>query len=161
MKAHWSSHLPVLVKVLRVTDGPVLELGMGIHSTPFLHWMCAERKRLLVSYESKIYYLGINSCFKNELHQMHLVEDWDKIDIEKSWDVAFIDHEAERREIDIKRLANYAKYLVVHDTQTHRKGQRSYGYDDVFPLFKYQRDFTFATAWTSVLSNFKDLSNLK
>ena len=46
------SHLPVLIKMVLMTDGPILELGTGFFSTPVLHWLCAEKKRKLVSYDS-------------------------------------------------------------------------------------------------------------
>ena len=100
----------------------------------------------------------MNDRWDRGRHKVFLVKDWDKIDIEKPWDVAFIDHEAERRRIEIRRLANYAKYIIVHDTQP--QSEHEYQYKDIYPLFKYRRDFTFSRAWTSVLSNFKELSNL-
>ena len=46
----WGSHLPVLKRALEITDGDVLEMGMGIHSTPEMHWSCINRN--LVSYEN-------------------------------------------------------------------------------------------------------------
>jgi len=155
----WSSHLPVLAKVLRVTKGSVLELGMGIFSTPFLHWMClADGRRELFSYESNERYFKEQRLFSRGFHKIELVKDWDKIDIDKPWCVAFIDHEAERRKIEIRRLSWHARYLVVHDTQP--QAEQEYGYNEIYPLFKYRRDYKFSRANTSVLSNFKDLSEL-
>jgi hypothetical protein len=34
------------------TDGDVLELGLGVFSTPYLHYQCILSKRKLVSYEN-------------------------------------------------------------------------------------------------------------
>jgi len=154
----WSSHLPVLSKVFKVTRGPILELGMGLYSTPFLHWMCAEVKRPLVSYEKEDYWIKTNHWFATKDHQIHHVKDWDKIDIEQPWEMAFIDHEPARRKIELARLANYAKYIVLHDTQPNQ--EKHYHYQEVYPMFKHIRHFGFSRAWTGVLSNFVDLSKL-
>ena len=43
----WSSHLPVLIKLMAMTSGDVLEVGTGIYSTPFLHWACFSQGRNL------------------------------------------------------------------------------------------------------------------
>ena len=54
---HWASHYPLLIKVMQITSGDVLELGMGMASTPLLHWLCFDTGRNLISYENnKKYY---------------------------------------------------------------------------------------------------------
>lgn len=47
-----STHLAVLMEAVRRTAGPVLELGVGLYSTPVLHWLCYPTNRRLVSYDS-------------------------------------------------------------------------------------------------------------
>ena len=41
----------VVSRFLEETEGPVLELGMGLYSTPLLDLLCHEEKRELVSYD--------------------------------------------------------------------------------------------------------------
>jgi len=158
------SHLPILSKVLGLSEGPVLELGMGLFSTPYLHWACYN-KRKLVSYENKkdFYELFIFNdkrelCNNYDFHEVKFVEDWDKIDISGHWGVVLVDHNpGPRRREEIKRLANSADYIVVHDTDA--KNDWYYKYAEYFPLFKYRYD-TKIYPMTTVLSNFKDLSCL-
>ena len=152
----YSTHIPVLMKLLSVTNGDVLEMGMGLYSTPFLHWACMD-KRKLVSYENSPQYHRYFKSYATPLHEMHFVDNWDEADIERPWDIAFIDHSPEeRRKEDVKRLANHAKYLVVHDTEPAH--EEVYHYSEIFPLFKYRYDFENPRSNTSVLSNTVDLS---
>jgi len=57
----------------------------------------------------------------------------------------------------MKRVANNADYVVVHDTD--EKNDWYYKYSEYFPLFKYRWDSKIYPR-TTVLSNFKDLKNL-
>lgn len=155
---NWASHNTLLVKCLSLTSGDVLEMGAGPFSTPLLHWLTYPYKRKLVTYENNDRYFNGFVTFKNEYHDVIKVEDWDKAEIEKEWDVALIDHKPpERRKVDIARLANYVKYLVVHDTLW--KGEHNYHYKEIYPLFKYRYDFKFKSQ-TTVLSNFVDVTNI-
>jgi hypothetical protein len=166
IKAHMhiggGSHLPILIKVLRLTDGPVLELGTGLFSTPFLHWACYPNRKL-VSYENKEEFFNTwNFDDKREAvndysyHQRYLVTDWDKIDISERWGVVLVDHNpGPRRRDEIKRVANNADYIVVHDTDD--KNDWYYKYAEYFPLFKYRWDSKIYPR-TTVLSNFFEIS---
>lgn len=162
------SHLPILMKIMEKTEGPVLELGMGLFSTPYLHWACFDKKRKLVSYENKkdFYELFIFNDRRelcndyNSYHEIKFVEnnDWDKIDISEHWGIVFIDHNpGPRRREEMKRVANNADYVIVHDTDD--KNDWYYKYSEYFPLFKYRWDSKIYPR-TTILSNFKDLSDL-
>lgn len=155
---HWGSHLPILMKVVRMTTGPVLELGIGLFSTPVLHWLCYETKRELVSYDQDRGYLKMFRNYESNFHKILPVDDWDKIEIERPWDVVLVDHIDERRRFDVARLAGYAKYILVHDANPEEDDR--YQYSKVYPLFKYQYLYTKAAPSTMVLSNFEDLSKL-
>jgi len=155
---HWGSHLPVLMKVIALTDGPVLEMGTGLFSTPYLHWACYLSHRSLVSYENSLEYYDTNKCYQHDdFHDVRYVEDWDAADIERPWDVALIDHRpSERRIVDVARLAQWVKYLVLHDTGP--KKDRHYHYSQVFPLFASRYDFNdVQRAKVTVVSNLVDL----
>jgi hypothetical protein len=157
---NWSSHLPVLIKVLNISEGPVLEMGMGLFSTPVLHWLCLDQKRTLVSYDNNTEYFNQNKAFETDLHQIIFIEDWDKANIENvHWGLVFIDHlPDERRKVDIKRIANNADYIVVHDSE--EKNEYKYHFSEIYSLFKYRFDYRRQKPYTTVLSNFKDLGNL-
>lgn len=157
-QAKYGSHLPVLVKLLSITAGPVLELGGGWCSTPVLHWLCAPAKRRLVTYDNDPAMFRILHGYQSEQHEIYLVDDWDKAEIEQAWDVVLVDHApALRRKEDIKRLAKYAKFLAVHDTSW--KVEKNYHYSEIWPLFRYRCDYTAVTPYTTILSNFVDLKD--
>ena len=140
--------MPVLIRTVQMTNGPVLELGAGIFSTPLLHWLCEEKDRELATYESVEKYYRIAKQFKSKTHTVELVDDWDKINVDKHWSVAFIDHPTDRRAKDALRLKDIADYVILHDTQ-----DSAYGYDKVWPHFKYIYHWKFHKPWTSVVSN--------
>jgi hypothetical protein len=161
------SHLPILSKIMNMTEGPVLELGMGLFSTPYLHWACFDTHRQLVSYENKRDFYGLfvfddkrEAGNAYDYHQIGFVEnsDWDRVDLSGHWCVVLVDHNpGPRRKVEIRRLAQLADYIVVHDTDD--KNDWYYKYSEVYPLFRYRYD-TKIYPRTTVLSNLKDLSSL-
>ena len=65
MKIHmkYCTYIPALVRALEMVEGEVLELGAGVNSTFFLHWMCECQGRKLVTYENnKSYYEMFVHC---------------------------------------------------------------------------------------------------
>lgn len=158
--AGYSSHMPVLIKLVNMTDGPILELGTGLFSTPYLHWACFSLKRKLVSYDDQEKYIEYVKRFQSDYHDVILVDTFDNADIEKHWNIAFVDHQpCLRRVVEIARLAAFADYVVLHDTQISRK--EDYQYYKIYPMFKYRYDFKEVRPHTSVLSNFIDLKDFK
>jgi len=157
----YGSHIPILIKVLQLSEGPVLELGSGVFSTPILHWLCLEAKRLLMTYENDMEHFEMNKVFETNEHQIKFVNNWDDAKIEDThWGVVFVDHgPGERRVVEIARLAQKADYIIVHDTEPDHDSQYSY-IDHAFPLFKYRYNYKRRRPYTTVLSNFKDLTNL-
>ncbi len=153
----WGSHLPVLIKLVNITKGDILELGTGLYSTPFLHWACFPDRKL-VSYESDFECYKLNKQYDIEFHYVHFVKVWKNIEIDKQWDIVLVDHSpSQRRIVEIKRLADFAKYIVIHDTQ---RNSRFCDLNQIWPLFKYRYDYTRAVPHTTVVSNFVDLSFL-
>ena len=151
------SYLPVLTRIVDLTDGPILELGMGF-STMILDMMCCLTKRPLVSYENDRKWYEKSLVYASDFHQILLAEDWDKIDIDSThWSVAFIDHRpALRRRVEAKRLKDNADYIILHDSEPEIN--KFYRYTDIYPLFKYRYDYTRCKPYTVVLSNFKKLN---
>lgn len=159
LSARYGSHLPVLLQALALTDGPVLELGMGVTSTPILSAWCQLEGREVVSVENDV---DISNWGENHYganhHRIEYVESWDAAPIDRPWDVALIDHSpSERRVVEIRRLAHRAKYIIVHDT--NGRYNREYRYDTIWPLFEHRLDFTALTPSTTILSNLVPLDD--
>lgn len=154
------SHLPVLIRIVLMTEGPILELGTGFFSTPVLHWLCAENKRELVSCESSESFIAVAKNYEADFHEVVLIKDWAKFDIEsRHWSIVLVDHApGPQRKVEFARVANYADYVIVHDTEP--KNDRYYHYSEVAPLYKFRWDYDQLYPHTSVFSNFKDLSFL-
>jgi len=152
----YSTHIPMLIKAVQLSQGPVVEFGSGMFSTPILHWLCMESGRPLETYENYGSYFNLVSQFADKNHKIVLVDDWDKIVLGQHYGVVFIDHLTIRRSIDALRVKDIADYVVLHDSQTDH-----YSYSKVYPGFKYIYHWKKERPWTTVLSNFKDLSNLK
>ena len=160
IQREWGTHLPVLIKLTSITNGSILELGGGVYSTPFLHWVCFPSKRKLVSYDSDPGYFQQVLQYVDTFHDVTFVNDWDSINIELPWDIVLVDHVTERRATEAKRVANFAKYVVLHDSDPSRNN-RVYKYDEVYPLFKYRFDYKDTSPNTTVLSNFVNLTDFK
>lgn len=149
----YGSHLPVLTQIVKKTNGPILELGVGLYSTPYLHWACFPTKRELTSYDNDDRWIRYFRDCRSDFHKVEVVTDWDRLEINQFWDVALVDHNpALRRKEEVKRLANFAKYIIVHDTEAET--EKYHHYNEIYPLFKYRWDYTAAMPNTTVLSNF-------
>ena len=154
----YGSHIPVLINLLEISDGDVLEMGMGYFSTPLLHWFCRMQNRQLFSYENDPRYYSIFSGNVFDFHKMTLVDDWDRTEIDKKWSIVLIDHAPPaRRADDIRRLANVAEYIVIHDTS--KSQDKHYHYSEIWSLFKHRVDIKLSCQ-LSVVSNFVDVAKL-
>jgi hypothetical protein len=154
------SYLPVLSKLVAVTTGPILELGVGFCSTPFLHWTCFPTRRKLVSYENSPEYFAFAKSWEKPFHEVHCIDNWDNAEFEgKPWTIAFLDHSpGPRRGIDAMRLA-HSDYLVIHDSENSQA--RNYGLHRVYKNFKYRYKYTDAFPATSIWSNKFDVRKFK
>lgn len=168
ISGNYGTHLAPLIKCMELTSGDVLEMGVGYFSTPYLHYKCQLDGRKLVSIDNERGWIKrfadsefYQHLYRRDFHEFQFVEDWKDADIEKPWTVALVDHSpSERRKEDIKRLANYAEYIVVHDANDERRFRKEYNYNEIYPLFKYKKIWTGDTRQAVVLSNFHNLDNL-
>lgn len=166
ISGNYGTHLGPLTQLIPITSGPVLEMGMGFFSTPYLHYVCFHSKRHLTSYDNDKGWVKrfANSTFHNHkyqgpYHDLIYVDNWDDAKIERPWDIALIDHSpSERRIVDVKRIANRAKYIVIHDS--NEKHEKDYHYSEIYPLFKHRKVWDFEERHADVLSNFENLDNL-
>ena len=146
----FSSHFPVLIRAVEMTTGPVLECGVGDYSTPVLHWLCGPKRRLVSLESDQTYYQRVLP-YVNAWHSVMFVEDWDATPIEQPWDVAFVDHLQDRRRIEVARLAAWAKFVVVHDTEA--RSAAKYNLRDAVAAYRYNYTLRAAHPNTTVLSN--------
>lgn len=152
---HWSTHMTMLMKAVRVSGGTVVEVGGGIFSTPLLHWMCKEMGRRLISYENDPEFFRLMHEFQSRDHSVRFIENWDDMDFKSHRGVVFIDHHPEaRRGADAIRFKDSADFIVLHDTERPEK----YGYDAVWQHFKYVYHWKDCRPWTSVVSNRYDIN---
>ena len=133
------------------TSGPVLELGSGITSTPFLFWLCRSQERLFISYDND------KTWIRNIGYPIKYVSNWDNTKIDNThWSVVLVDHQpGERRHIDALRLKDKADYIILHDSGP--KEDRYYHYKKIYSSFKYRYDYKKFPPFTTVLSNFIDV----
>jgi len=151
-----STHNLMLIKCIQATDGAVLEMGSGFFSTPLLHWLCAERHRLLITYEDNLEYFNFANRFKSWNHRVRFTPDWN-IKIDRHYSVALIDQTTKYRASVALALKDSVDYIILHDSQAedHYKYHRLWGH------FKYRYDYKDHYPWTTVLSNFNDLKWLE
>ena len=153
------SHLPVLMRLLPMTTGPVLELGCGIYSTQYLHWACYTKQRRLVTCENNPAYFGYADQFASRSHEIRKVKEWSELDLSEPWSVAFVDHAPdEARWQDIARLT-HAEYVVAHDAEN--RNERKYKFSTIHHLFKYRWKYSGAFPYTAVFSNFHNLEGFE
>ena len=150
-----STHFPILMKVLEISDGPVMEIGSSISSTPLLHWLCREKNLKLVTYEKNPDNFAFAKGFQSRNHSIRFVKDWEEIDTESHWGVVLLDQIPEIRMVtDPLRLKDNTDYIVTHDILTE-------DYDQVWPHFKHHYEWKESHPRTVVFSNLKNLSNLQ
>jgi hypothetical protein len=153
----WTTHQTMLIKCVEKTNKPVLELGSGLFSTPLLHWLCKIQGVALWTYENEDEFYNFAKGFRSKMHRIRLIKDWDELDLKTHFGVVFIDHHPPlQRGKDVIKFKNNADYIILHDTEK----EESYGYDKVWSHFKYRYDWKDCPPYTTVLSNFKDLSDL-
>ncbi len=155
----YETHRPVLREaLLRVPHGLILELGAGEGSTPPLHEVCLATGRPVVTLESDRAWFERFESLNSENHAVVHVPSWDALDspIMRSlpYAIAFVDHTPTRRVTDIEWLAHRARVVVVHDTES-----KDYGYEKILDgVFRWSVTYKGHHPWTSVLSNFVDVS---
>jgi hypothetical protein len=125
----WSSWLPALGYALGNSHGPVLEIGIGHFSTPFLHEFCKGANRELWSIESDDtwrknfegrYAWDTSSDRDPAFHRFgYPMKNPPAIEFQKSvnWGVVFIDDSpgGENRAKHFRSFIDHSEYVVVHD----------------------------------------------
>lgn len=166
---NYATHLGPLIACVNKTNGDVLELGMGLFSTPYLHYACTGSKRKLLSLENDPGWCRhfkssdfMHFLYSNDYHQLELVDNYENSSlIDKEWDVVLVDQTPDlSRKETVKKLANKAKYIIIHDSNDDKRSRNVYQYYEIYPLFKYKRVWDLDDRHATVLSNFVDLEDL-
>jgi hypothetical protein len=151
----YETHRPVLCEAVLRTRGPILELGTGDGSTIALHSVATECSRRVFSFDNDRNWIDRFLHLRSEHHLLACLPNWDDCPVESQfWAVAFVDHRpAQRRVVEIARLAHRAELLVVHDTESPE-----YSYEAIIGSFAYRLDYREQLPWTTLLSNYVDVS---
>lgn len=160
VSGHYGTHLPCLIKAAEKTNGDMLELGMGVFSTPYLHYKAVLDNRQLYSYENFKEWAGffLKYGYEHPNHHIAVIDKYANAPIEKPWDVVLIDQTPDSsRAEEVRRLANWAKYIVIHDSNGHQ--DKIYHYSTIYPLFRYRTIWDKDGRHATVLSNLVDLKD--
>ena len=149
----FATHQKVLKRAIDLSTGPILEMGAGDGSTPFIHILAPGRK--IVTLETEADWLNRFMYMQDSFHVLIGGADYEEFDslVRQYYDIAFIDHApGERRNVDIAKVTD-CRFVIIHDTH-----DPAYEYEKTLPLYKYRYDYKELTPHTSVLSNIDDLS---
>lgn len=161
---NWSNHRYLLWPALEATKEskhPVLELGCGDGSTPFLKQYCKDNKRILKSLDS-------NKEWADKHGSIYL-QTWDSMQwfYKQQYSVVLIDEApgSHRKEA----LGLFAMYpihfeiIVIHDSEPVGWNSSDYKVRPLFDQFKYVKDFESPKpgAWASALSNTIDVTKFE
>jgi hypothetical protein len=150
----WSGHRELLWPALEATKHlkiPVLELGCGFGSTPYLQQYCKENELELLSYD-------FNKDWADKFGAVY-VENWDvAVDWNREYSVALVDESpGEHRKESVQRLARTSRIVVVHDSEPAGWNASDYQVREHFSLYRNWRDLRpdiDGQPWTTALSNF-------
>lgn len=130
----WGSHLPYLRAAAEMVEGPVLEVGAGIYSTPFV----AQRGSVTVETDPRWakWARSQGADVRSELPS-------------GSFGVALIDGPEDTRAETIRALRGRVKVFVVHDTE-----HPGYGYEPLLSSFTNRFDSSDLPRTTVVSDDF-------
>lgn len=152
---NWGSHRPLLWHALEEVKHlglPVLELGCGDNSTPFLRQYCKDNKLILYSYDSKLPWA--------EKFGAIYVDDWDSKGLwHMDYGVVLLDlAPGEYRKTALKKL-HHVRIVVAHDVEV----AADHGYKMRAELFKYKyhKEHITSGAGTMAVSDYFDVGKWK
>lgn len=155
----FSSHQPLIIHLLNtITEGEVLEFGMGWNSSPIMNLICGMQGRQLTSLDTDVAWASKFTSYQKPIHDvvcMQLFElvEWDHPLFKKHYSIAFVDGApAEIRQPFLEKIKDNADYIVVHDTECVVQGVKNcYAFD--FSMFKHVYHFKSKPPMTSLVSN--------
>lgn len=152
---NWSSHRELLWPALEMTKElgrPVLELGCGHGSTPFLQEYCRDNSLELFSYD-------YDHSWALQFGAVH-VTNWENIPWRKEYGVVLCDESpGEQRKVSISKL-HHAKIVIIHDSEVPGWNASDYKVRGEIEKYKYFYDLKSErpNAWASACSDFINVS---
>ena len=152
------SHIPTLSVLLGMTNGPIVECGMGTWSTPLLNAHANYGRRLLLSLETDETWMAKFEHLRSDNHLMQIISDWritDAIMKVPRWSVAFIDCSPGEVRVPLAlRLKEHADFIVCHDTEADfPPAAGNYGWRHLEGVFKHKTVCGLWRPWTTVYSD--------
>ena len=170
--SYGSAAIPLTVSTL-LSTGDVLELGMGMYSTPLLHNLGAHLNRQVVSVETNLEWLNkfiiYNSTRTHKLYHLSKSE-LNLYGLNRLWGLVFVDHgDAKARNLNVLNFSKLAMIVIVHDAENASEDLYNYVKNKLRDSFKYSCKYSpFSSkeknTWTTstlILSNFINIDNLK
>lgn len=159
----WSSHRPLLWEALEATKDsphPVLEMGCGNGSTPYLRQYCQDNDRNLRSIDN-------NPDWALKFGAELISNQWDSglWFYKQQYSVVLIDHAPGEKRHDALQLFSafpiHFEIIVIHDSEIPGWNASDYKVRPLFKNFKYMIDDKpkeKGAPWTTALSNTVDVS---
>jgi hypothetical protein len=156
----YGSHRNLLWEALEATKHlklPVIELGSGQSSTPYIRQYCKDEGLEFFTYESSRKWA--------ETMGSEYVEDWDKMNFwDKEFSVCLLDlAPGEYRKVALMKLIN-TKVICVHDSEAPGWNASDYRIRPLFSKFKYMLDDipnVKGAPWTTLVSNEIDVTKFE
>lgn len=153
-----SNHRLLLWPALEATKHlnlPILELGCGDGSTPYIRQYCKDNGFQFYSYDS-------SEQWAYKFDSIYIM-DWDMFPWSKEFSVALVDEApGEHRKESIVKLNS--RIIVVHDSEIEGWNASDYKVRPLFDKFKYVKDLKSnmkGGAWASALSNEFDVTKFE
>jgi DNA-binding ferritin-like protein (Dps family) len=160
----WGSHQPLLIHVMNtISEGNVIELGMGDCSTPLLHFLCEKQGRNLFSYEFDKEWCDKYKSYESDFHKIQLLNEinfhnGDYLLQRNHYSIALIDsHPAWTRQFSMSLLKDSVDFFIVHDTFYISNGEKVSDNNYDFSEFKNVIHFDKVNRQSALFSN-KEIS---
>jgi hypothetical protein len=169
--SYGSAAIPLTVSAL-LSTGDILELGMGMYSTPLLHNLGAHSNRHVVSVETNLEWLQkfiiYNSTRTHKLYHLSKSE-LNLYGLNKLWGLVLVDHgDAAARSLNVLNFSKLAMIVLIHDAEQSSEHMYNYVKNKLRDAYKYSCKYSpfsskekTSTTSTLILSNFINLDNLK
>lgn len=170
--AYGSNAIPLTISAL-MTEGDMLELGMGTFSTAILNKIAIAHNRKLVSVDTDLNWVQKFATYNNSRNHLILYlpssKDMSNYGLNNDWGLVLVDHiNAAIRPLDAINFANKSQIVIVHDAEAPNEFLYKYEFFNIRSYFKYVCKFSLykdvdkkSYISTLILSNFIDVSKFK
>lgn len=155
---NWDNHRLLLWPALEMTKElglPVLELGCGDGSSPFLQQYCKDNNLELFSYD-------YDYNWARKYGATH-VTNWETIPWMKEYGVALVDHSPGHHRKEALKKLHHVKIVVLHDSEVPGWNASDYqvrGEIEKYVMYRDLKSEEPQGAWATAMSNFYDLNGM-